>query len=352
MMDTIALLNNDNEKLWEDYINQKEGANFFHTLEWKRIIEKVYGYKSQYILAKRDDKVVGVCPMFYVTSLVFGKKFVTTPFNFYNGPLYDDEETLKMLTNHFKAFNSGVKYIEYKCINKLPNNELKLNDHYNISILKLPSTEEELLNGFQHGLKRNIKRRMNKSEEFGITINDIDYDEDELKKIYTVMVRTLRDRHHMIPQRYDLFKEIFLLMQQEGMAKILVAKKGNEICAAVFLLFFKDIVTDAWSVTNQKYLEYSPNTLLDYKALQYCVEMKYKYFDMGVTSPEQPSLLEFKESWGCVSKKLPYYYHLIKDTDVPHLDYHTSFAGPRKLFRFVPIWAIKIMTPFITRQLG
>ena len=79
----LVKLTSENENIWSQYLVSNSRSLFFHTIEWKNIVEKVYGFKPLYFMALDSDKVVGVLPAFFTNSAIFGCKIVTTPFNNY-----------------------------------------------------------------------------------------------------------------------------------------------------------------------------------------------------------------------------------------------------------------------------
>jgi len=348
----VTLVDKDNELKYLNFVESLPESNFFHSLIWREVIKEVYGFEPVYCIVTEGDEVKAACPAFLTKSIVFGRKILTTPFNFYNGPLYMDPVYLNKITEFYVelAKKNKAKYVEYKCIDKMSCG-LTMNEHYYISLLDLPRTYDEAFSKFEHGLRRNVKRRGEKAKADGLVLKEMT-DMKELEDFYTVMVKTLRDKHNMIPQPFLLFKSLYERLHKTDNIKVLLVKKGDEIAGGMILLVWKNIVTDAWTATNEKYNAYSPNTLLADYAIRYSIEKGKTVFDMGVTSPAHESLLYFKSSWGCKYHKMPYYYDLITEKNVPELDYHTSFRGMRKLFRFVPVPLIKVMSPTITRQLG
>lgn len=358
-MINIVPLTKENEEKWNDFINSHEKATFFHTLEWRDIIKEVYGFEPMYFMAfDENGKVQAIFPSFYTKSFLFGKKIISTPFNFYNGPLFKNEKAGEALINYVIkiAKERNVKYVELKFMDDISEElerkvKLKKKAHYYISNLELAKTVEETEKKYKTGVKRTVRRRRRNAERDGIAIRDME-DIKELESFYDVMVGALRDKHNMISQPYKLFYLLTKRLEPKNMVKVLLAVKGKEVGGGIILLLFKDRAIYAWGASNLKYQIYSPSSLLVDSAIKYCISKGYKALDFGVTSPYQESLLSFKESWGCSHKKLPYYYSLIKAKEIPELDYHISFRGIRKLFKYVPVSIIKIISPIVTKQLG
>ena len=117
----LVRVTSKNEALWSQYIESKSKSLFFHTIEWKNVVEKVYGFKSLYFMAVDSNKVVGVLPAFFTDSTFFGRKIMTTPFNFYSGPIYESQLACHVLLRNLNQIGKllKVRYIEYKNLEKV-----------------------------------------------------------------------------------------------------------------------------------------------------------------------------------------------------------------------------------------
>lgn len=336
---------------WNTYLEKNPKSSVFHTLEWKKILEKIYKFKPYYLLAI-DDDIKGILCSF-LTKGVFGKKIVSTPFNFYNQPLFDDKETGKKLMEYIINIGKkeNVEYIELKALEKFDSRlvsqlNIKDSEHYFISNLKLTSNPEEK---YYPRLKKNLRTLKRNMEKKNIKIRELK-NENDLKQFYNIMARLYRDKHNMIPQPYALFYEMYKIFDQN--LRLLLAEHNNKVIAGMILLFFKKQVVYAYGASDQNYKIFSPGTLLIDEAIRRTSKMGYERMDFGVTSQYQEDLLKYKLNWGAEPSKLPYYYYLIKSAKIPSLDYHTSYKNIRKYFKYVPLPLVKLLSPIITKKLG
>ncbi|MDD5331738.1 MAG: GNAT family N-acetyltransferase [Candidatus Nanoarchaeia archaeon] len=349
----IINLDKENETAWNDYIKKNSQSSIFHTLEWKQIIEETYKFKPLYFLAVENNEVRGIICSFLTSSLIFGKKIVSTPFNFYNQPLFEDQEAGNLLINKLKeiGLKEKVKYIELKTLEDLniQNPELQKHPHYFISNLKLEDTEEEIESKYYNRLRKNLRTLKRNAEKNNIKISFSDDDKD-LKQFYNVLVKIYRDKHNMICQPYVLYKN--MKENFKGNFRLLIAKKDNKVIAGMILLFFKDQAVYAYGASDLNYKILSPGTILIDHAIKFCSKNHYKTLDFGVTSQYQTELLNFKQNWGTTEHKMPYYYIPITQKEINPPDYYTYMKNLRKPFKYVPIPLIKMASPIITRQLG
>jgi lipid II:glycine glycyltransferase (peptidoglycan interpeptide bridge formation enzyme) len=343
-----------NDNLWRDFIDTNEQATFFHTLEWRDIIAEIYGFLPVYLIAlDTDGEVSGIMPSFFTKSHFFGKKIVSTPFNFYNGPLFNDREAGKALIDNLTEIGKekGARYIELKTLKPLDENleaGLVKREHYYISGLKL---EDDVETAYQKKHRKNMRTILKNAEKNGISVQDM-RNVDDLKSFYDLMVKEYRDKHLMIPQPYSLFSLLISRLAPKGMAKLLVAKHEEKVIGGMFLLLYRDKAIYAWGTTDESFSRYSVSSLLVDYAIKDCQSKGFKSFDFGVTSPYQESLLFFKSRWGASHTRLSSYYKLINCKKAPEMDYYKSYLNLRRPFRYLPLWLIKAVSPIVTKQLS
>ncbi|MDD5178460.1 MAG: GNAT family N-acetyltransferase [Candidatus Nanoarchaeia archaeon] len=349
----ITEFNKGYETLWNDYLDKNPRASIFHTLEWKEIIEEVYKFKPLYFLAMENNEVKGIICSFLTSSIIFGKKIVSTPFNFYNQPLFENEEAGKLLINKLKEIGKKekVKYIEIKALEDLSiqDSEMQKNAHYFISNLKLEDTEEKTEAKYYDRLRKNLRTLRRNAEKNNIKVS-FSESEDDLKQFHNTLVKIYRDKHNMICQPYSLYKNMKEKFKERF--KLLVAKQKDKVIGGMILFFFKNQAVYAYGASDLKYKTLSPGTVLVDYAIKHCSKSRYKTLDFGVTSQHQTELLNFKQNWGTTEHKMPYYYIPITQKEINPPDYYTYMKNLRKPFKYVPLPIIKIASPIITRQLG
>lgn len=75
---------------WNAFVYACAGATFFHRIEWREIIHKVFRHRTHYLLAERAGEVVAVLPLAEVKSRLFGHAITSLPFAVYGGIAGDD----------------------------------------------------------------------------------------------------------------------------------------------------------------------------------------------------------------------------------------------------------------------
>ena len=67
----IAELRTGEEDAWDSYVYESDASTFYHQIGWRNVVEKTYGHKPRYLVAREGDAIVGVLPMFLMESKVF-----------------------------------------------------------------------------------------------------------------------------------------------------------------------------------------------------------------------------------------------------------------------------------------
>lgn len=341
----IKLLTKEYEKEWTNYINSKEISNPYCSLEWKSIIQETYSYEPYYFIALKDNRIVGVLPLFLVN-----KKLTQNPFGYYSSIIADNELIMDdLMVGAIKmGTNLNVKYVEFKPVEKI-DLEMGLIEKtpFFISDLKLFPTYEETRKNYKKVIKKRIRSCKERIQKDGIILKCTD-EENDLKRFHNFLIKLYRDKFKMLCGSYKIFYNIF----RKNLSRLYLMEKDDKIIAGLFMIFYKDNVSVLYCMFKDKYKWYSPSLLLFDEAIKWSIENKIKVFSFGCTSPSQTDLLVFKDKWGCETKKLYYYYYTIKSEKIPDFDYDISYSFLRNIYRFIPIPIIKMFLYPITRRLG
>lgn len=311
-MQVILCKTEEDESAWTQYVDTARDSVFFQHIAWKRLIETNYGLKSHYLMALNDGQVSGILPLFLLKSPFFGKILVSCPHFSYGGICGDNKATRNALVS--AAINlskqKNVDYLELKnypspCDDDLINKEI-----YCTLVLDLDPNPQVLWRGKLEADTRNQVRKALKSgltAELGLMENFDDY--------YRVLSRNMRDLGSPMDSPGFLRSQFQAFGNQ---AKIVVVKKGDTAIAAMDLFFFKDTVHVRYAGSIREYLQFCPNNLLWWKAIEYSCQQGYKFFDFG-RSQWNSGTFHFKAQWGAKPKPLYYQYYLNNVKAVPEV---------------------------------
>src|SRR5262249_37407816 len=85
----VKLSDSNAEFKWDEYVKAHPFGTPFHLTAWKGTIENSFGHRPEYLMAEdeTDGAVVGILPLFFAKSLLFGKMLISTPQASYGGIL-------------------------------------------------------------------------------------------------------------------------------------------------------------------------------------------------------------------------------------------------------------------------
>ena len=329
----ICELRVEDEPGWDKYVLSQECASFYHQLGWMRVVENSYGHKPLYFLAKEDGVIKGVLPLFFMKSVLFGKKIISLPFAPYGGVLGDNISIEELLVE--QAINitkmNGANYMELRN-NVIRDSKLSANTNYMTLTLKLNNNSELIWNGFNNKVRNAVR----KSLKSGLEVDNGSV--DDFYKLYSKNMRDLGTPTHS----KDFFNAVISEFKEKSDI-ITVLYKGYPV-AAVILLYFRDTVISGWAASDKKYRGLNPNNLLYWDAIKMACENGYKFFDFG-RSLSNSGTYRFKKPWGAEEKSLQYIYYLNKTKVIPD----TSQANLKRQW-FAKVWMTLPLS--VTNKIG
>ncbi|MBW3012126.1 hypothetical protein KY311_02995, partial [Candidatus Woesearchaeota archaeon] len=117
---TIEKLDESRFNEWNDFVNSHDGLSIFHTIEWKKLLEDVFGYSPEYYFVKNNEnRIVGISPAFKCKTF-FGKIIMSMPFFEYGGPFVEQgyESAYNDIFQIYKqkAEEGEVKLVKIRCL--------------------------------------------------------------------------------------------------------------------------------------------------------------------------------------------------------------------------------------------
>ena len=337
----ICLIRKEDEKAWNDYVLNHSDSTFYHQIGWKNVVEKSYGHKPYYYLAKEDGEIKGVLPLFFMKSLLFGKKLVSLPFAPYGGAI-GDKNSVKILIEYAieLAKDLGVDYLEMR--NSTNSSNLVTNSLYATSILLLDQDPKIV---WEERLTRNKRKNISKSQKRDLSVNFT----REIKEFYEIFAINMRDLGSPIHSE-AFFNNI--LEQFPESAKVQVVSLNSKPIYVAFYIFYKNTIINSWSSSLDEYRNYYPTDFGIWTAIEYGCQNNYKYYDFG-RSQQGSANMEFKERWGAEAKNLEYQYFLHKASKIPD---NTSSNHNRqsfaKMWKLLPLKITSSLGPMFRKEIG
>jgi serine/alanine adding enzyme len=316
---------------WDAYVAKHPAGTHCHLSAWKNIIEDAYGLQGNYLTAVEGDNIVGVLPLFFINSRLFGRQLVSMPFLNYGGILADGllaagqlHQQAERLLAGLQADNIEYRYTESGAVEISTAFHSRVNTNKVRMLLDLPDNQEVLFQSFRAKLRSQIKRPIKEGMECILGAEEL------LQDFYTVFSRNMRDLGSPVHSRLFFQK----VMEYLGpYARIGVVYFKNIPVASGLIVRFGTEVEIPWASSLKKYNRLSPNMLLYWTFLQTAADDGFKYFDFG-RSTEGEGTFRFKEQWGAQPRQL-YWQKISRQKDQAEKDSPEKKSFKRDLVALV-----------------
>jgi hypothetical protein len=162
----------------------------------------------------------------------------------------------------------------------------------------------------------------------------------------------MRRRIDLLPIPYRFFLSIYKHIILPGYGLLLLAEVNGKTVSGGMFLCFKDTVINKFHASDARYIQLRINYLLMWKAIEHAYEKSFRYFDFGITNPENTGLINFKSHWDSTEVIIPYYYYPeirgINSLQENSLIYRVHTG----LNRILPDFALKLAAEILYKRLG
>ena len=338
----ISLLDTE-QQAWNDYVENNPAASIYHRAEWRELIHKCFGHETCYFLARdTNNAIVGVLPLVRLKSRLFGDFQVSMPYFNYGGAVADHpliEQQLMAEANQY-AKQRGISHIEYR--DDIPRKDLPARTDKVNMVLPLPSSEEELWQGFTPKLRAQIKRPQREAPEVLLGGKDL------LDDFYAVFARNMRDLGTPVYGK-SFFLNILSVFTQES--HILIIRLNGRPVGAAFLIAHRDTLEIPWASTLKEINHLSMNMLMYWEVLRFAIKTGCQYFDFGRSS-KGAGTYRFKQQWGAKPKALFWHYWLSDEGELPALNpSNPKYALMIYIWQRLPLMVTNWLGPKIVKNL-
>ena len=328
---------------WTNFVAACPDATFFHRIEWRDIIEAVFGHRTHYLLAERGGQITGVLPLAQVKSLLFGHSLVSLPFAVYGGAAVNDVHTRSML--HAAACelarNLSVDHLELR--NRAlyergwPQQDLfvtfrkPIQPNVEANLQAIPRKQRAMVRkGIQRGLKGEINANV-----------------DRFFDLYADNAH----RHGTPP----FPKKYFVALQQtfgDACEVLTVVSAQGRPVSGVMSFYFRDEVLPYYAGDVPEARDLAANDFKYWELMRRACERGCRVYDYGRSKRDTGSF-DFKTHWGFEPQPLHYEYKLFKRDQVPQNNpSNPKYQAVIRLWRRLPRPLVNALGPAIVRNLG
>jgi FemAB-related protein (PEP-CTERM system-associated) len=299
----ISVCSTEDAGQWDSYIAGRSESTVSHLACWSRIVNRAYGHTTFFLVARRDNSVVGVLPLVWVKSYLFGNALSSMPYQDYGGILADDAEAAEGLLDYALKLKTSCKSSCLELRYRQP--PIPLDDVRGIVrtdkvtlALDISESSETLWKNFSGKVRNQIR----KAQKSGL------YTEvgggELLEEFYPVWAANMRDLGSPVHHR-SFFSGVFGEFGDN--ARLLVIRENGHAVGGLVCLFFRDSVVVPWASSLRTHFSKCPNNLLYWDAIQYACSRECKFFDFGRSTVDSGTY-NFKLQWGAKPEQLNWQY--------------------------------------------
>jgi FemAB-related protein (PEP-CTERM system-associated) len=328
---------------WSSFVDACPEATFFHQIQWRDIIEDVFGHRTHYLVAERRGELSGVLPLAQINSLLFGRALVSLPFAVYGGAAAADDASRAALhaaaaelarqlgVDHLELRNRAVREPEW------PRQDLYVTFRKAI----LPDIEANL-----SAIPRKQRAMVRKGIQRGLR-SEISPNVDGFFDLYADNVH--RHGTPPFPKRYfEALRQAF----GDACEVLTVLDPHGKPVSSVLSFYFRDEVLPYYAGDLDGARDLAANDFKYWELMRRACERGVRVFDYGRSKRDTGSF-DFKKNWGFTPEPLSYEYCLLKRSTIPQ----NNPANPKyrafiALWRHLPRPIANAIGPTIVRNLG
>jgi FemAB-related protein (PEP-CTERM system-associated) len=324
---------------WNAFLESCPAANFYQRFEWLAVNERM-GHQTLALLAERGGKVVGIFPLVYIRSRLFGNMLSSMPFVNFGGPAGRDEAALMALVEAAcrHADDAGVDYLEIRATHPVAGLPAKT-DKVSMTIQLCPDPDA-LFDGFSRSHRHNIRRAAK---------NDIEVRSGAIELLdvfYKLMSLSWRELGTPLYAK-DYFVSLLDRMGQD--VRIFVAYRDNLPIATAMNGHFAGTVEGLWAGMDPAHRQLQPNYVLYWAMIKDACERGMNRFHLG-RSTVGSGAVEFKSRWSAEPTQLYWNYHLVRASEMPALNPdNPRYALAIRAWRRLPLALTRVVGPRLAR---
>jgi FemAB-related protein (PEP-CTERM system-associated) len=261
------------------------------------------GKRSSKILSATERTIswhgtrVGILPIVWQKSVLFGSFLTSLPFLNAGGPLADSIEIERELVNHAIALTRDLRarylQLRYRGNYRL---DLPVATHKVSTVCPVLRDTEAMWSA----IDSNNRRKVKKANKSGMSAKP--EGAAALEDFYGLYGRNMRDLGTPVYAK-RFFAEVLRAFPNDS--EIIMVRLGDQPVAAALLLSFRDVMEATWMCSNWAFLSLQPNMLLYWTNLKVAGERNFHFLDLG-RSTRGSGTHKFKRLW--TSEDVPLYW--------------------------------------------
>lgn len=331
------------EAALDAYVARHPESTGYQLSAWRRVIVRAFDHETAAIAAVRGGAVVGVLPLVFFDSRIFGRFVVSMPFLNYGGIVADDEGTGAALleaaideTRRRRAQHLELRHTVRRFASLHPRT------HKVAMRLPLAATADAQWNG----LDRKLRNQVRKADKCGLEVAV--GGDDLLDEFYDVFARNMRDLGTPV---YDFAFFLQVVREFPDSARVFVVRHRGQPIAGSITYRFRDVVEVPWASSLREFNHLCANVRLYWEMLTHSISRGARTFDFGRSTPDEGTY-RFKAQWGAEPVPLVWEYWLPDGRSLPDLSpKNPKYARAIAAWQQLPVGLTRLIGPPLVRNI-
>jgi FemAB-related protein (PEP-CTERM system-associated) len=341
-LDAAVAAVEQSEEAWTAYVSKQSRTTGYHEWPWRNVFARVFGAEPIYISARRAGQIVGVLPMVFLDSWLFGRALISLPYLNYGGVLADDPTVERVLFDHALqiAREKRCRHLELRHVERRFA-DLPCKRHKVTMLLPLQPSA-----ALWNVVDRKVRNQVRKAQKSDLTCAA--GGAEVLDQFYAVFARNMRDLGTPVYSR-RFFAE--MLTAFPNRARLHVVSLKTTPVAAGFTFETRGTVEIPWASSVRDFNALCPNHLLYWSILAEAGDRGCTTFDFGRSTPNEGTY-KFKEQWGAQPVPLHWEYGLLDRDTLPDTGpTNPKFQLAVSVWKKLPLGVATRLGPFIVKAI-
>jgi FemAB-related protein (PEP-CTERM system-associated) len=339
----VRMMTDSDVAAWDRFVLDTTGGTFFHLAGWRTIFTEIFRLEPHFLLAERGGQIVGVLPLVFQRSLLFGNALIAAPFCVEGGTLAACSDARGALDEKAIALIEQTKasYLEFRSRQASRHGWAVKRDLYATFSRPLSADDHHNL----LAIPRKQRAVVRKTQESALT-SEIDPDTKRLYRVYSESVRNLGTP--MFPRKYfPALKRVF----GESCDIVVILDSGSPV-SAVLNFYFKDCVMPYYGGGTLSARKCGANDFLYWEVMRRAAQRGYRRFDFG-RSKAHTGAFAFKKNWGFEPQWLEYEYWLKPGAALPAKNpSNPKYSLMIEAWKRLPVPIANLLGPLLIGGLG
>ena len=332
---------------WSAFCDSREEATLFQDWRWSAAVCDAFGFEDCSLIARQGGEIVGVLPMVFVKSALFGKSLISSAFSVGGGILANEEEAAFALADAARdlARRNNIHTIEIRSDHAALVNWKAKNDAHLYFAKRIPGDSEQALVSIPRKRRAEVRKGLAAVEAGALAVTH-SASLDDFYRLYSQSLKNLGT-----PVFSKRFIQALKAHFADDMVFSAVLAEGVPVFSLCTFLFRNRIMPYYAGVTPAA-REWKAADLCYYRVMIDLARSDEPLFDFGRSKVDSPHVA-YKTSWGFDGAPVTYRFALADNADLPEVNSaNPKYKALSAVWTRLPQWAANVAGPFIARGLG